>query len=856
MDPVVARFYDTEKTLHLTVSATFFETEGWEAPKRFYKATFKPQWWVSKQRGEVMIAFEDDTRKTKCVLSELMKHNLKVIAFDDSSDEESSEEEELKTPVPPATTHSVDPDKTQSVDSSLDSRPLSRRGPPSACPSPQYSLYAESDPFEGEAKSDSSEALERDLLALRAAQAAAKRKKKAAAAEKKRTGAGGNPDPDPDPDPSSEDEMPGLSGGSGDESDSSVEEANRLATERKNFGTIYETRTADRLQPVAKLDWTLVDTTELSGMCVRTKVDGVMGTEYGPRCLNKGDKELDSVYKIWKHLLPPTWIPTLVATANSRLFDAPVDQNYRKTSAGEVEAILGMMLGGAAMGVTSFEKCFAISSDTISPAAAFGQFGISKNRALTVMRSMHLSVGPQMPSGKDPHWFMDERMGEFNEHMRYAFRTGHQGTMDETGPMWHGGEGEGDFNMCPHVSYVPRKPEPVCALFNDICDSVSRVLVKLEFEKGAKYHQELKYMDSIGTYNAAMTTRLAEPFANSNAAVYGDSRFGSVKAAYWVWKEHKTHTAFDIKTATALFPRKHLVRLCPKEHGSIVVMTANIDGLTLYAFGQRRGPAVHTFLSTYGTFVKEIPHRYPKVTSLADAPWTTPSICNKITAAQPGIDAINRQLFDQLGLEYTFTTRCFETRFSQHFLFPITYVNAINFAKYDLPHIYDSSMTTKSIALELATCMVHNTAWTEMLNPHSGGGGGGGGGPSGTRSGGRYQESNKSWRQCRIDGGPPSRESPGKHVLIPLHQLEGYKGGKQQRCFECNELVSWCCARCSTPNCIIALHPTVAQGSKRKYDCLMQHRKNPCGGYKVTHQTCTGTSTDSKRRRKVRIQFI
>ena len=48
MDPVVARFYDTEKTLHLTVSATFFETTGWEAPKRFYKATFEPQchWWV------------------------------------------------------------------------------------------------------------------------------------------------------------------------------------------------------------------------------------------------------------------------------------------------------------------------------------------------------------------------------------------------------------------------------------------------------------------------------------------------------------------------------------------------------------------------------------------------------------------------------------------------------------------------------------------------------------------------------------------------------------------------------------------------------------------------------------------
>ena len=49
--------------------------------------------------------------------------------------------------------------------------------------------------------------------------------------------------------------------------------------------------------------------------------------------------------------------------------------------------------------------------------------------------------------------------------------------MDETGPMWHGKEGEDDFNMCPHVTFVPRKPEPVCAEFNDICCAISRVML-------------------------------------------------------------------------------------------------------------------------------------------------------------------------------------------------------------------------------------------------------------------------------------------------------------------------------------------------------------------------------------------
>ena len=112
--------------------------------------------------------------------------------------------------------------------------------------------------------------------------------------------------------------------------------------------------------------------------------------------------------------------------------------------------------------------------------------------------------------------------------------------------------------------------------------------------------------------------------------------------------------------------------------------------------------------------------------------------------------------------------------------------------------------------------------------------------------------------RVRIDGGPrPSRESPGKHVLIVLlNQLEGYKGAKQQRCWECNELVSWCCARCSSPAHVVPLHPPVAQGSKRRYGCLCAHRANPAGGYKVTHEKCTGISKVSKRRRRIPVEYI
>ena len=125
-------------------------------------------------------------------------------------------------------------------------------------------------------------------------------------------------------------------------------------------------------------------------------------------------------------------------------------------------------------------------------------------------------------------------------------------------------------------------------------------------------------------------------------------------------------------------------------------------------------------------------------------------------------------------------------------------------------------------------------------DPGNGPGGEGGLLGVGCRSGRRYAPGKKTWQQCRIDGGPPSRESPGKHVLILLNQLEGYKGSKQQRCWECNELVSWCCSRCSSAASWLPLHPPIAQGSKKHYGCLAAHRNNPAGGYKVSSTSTQG----------------
>ena len=54
----------------------------------------------------------------------------------------------------------------------------------------------------------------------------------------------------------------------------------------------------------------------------------------------------------------------------------------------------------------------------------------------------------------------------------------------------------------------------------------------------------------------------------------------------------------------------------------------------------------------------------------------------------------------------------------------------------------------------------------------------------------------------------------------------------------------------------VPLHPPVAQGSKREYDCLASHRKNPAGGYKATHEAFTGVARSAKRRRRIPVEVL
>ena len=831
-DPRVKKIFAAKEPLEFRVASSFFTISGWVPDQPHYVGIFDPDKdWVAKRRGELRVAFEGDPRKTKVRIKDLLDHALS-----------------LATPTQAYVNSSEAPSPSGSDSSDVLVADLPRR---TAAATARARLDALSSP---DSSAVSAESLDYSPPPRRRSSQVSD---SSDSSDSSPIGSIASPIPEqPNPAPAPAAASPAAAASPLNSSD---EEEESLAEERKNFGATYTRTSADKAQPVRSVTWTLVDETQIRED-VRANKPGVHGTEFPPLLLNQ-KKEIKCIGEMFDHLIPSTWLSKLTTTANESLFDEPLDKNYRKTSVSEMTCVLGLALGAAANGSGPFDSFFARDYDELGmfPKAHFGKFGVPKNRAEILLRAAHLSDGPLQPAGADPHWFIDGPLKEYNEHMASHLKPSWLGCVDESGPPWHGKEGEGDFNKCPHVMWVPRKPEPLCAEFNDSGCAICNVMMWVEYEKAAKYHATAPLMTECkGKYNAALAVRAAKPWAGTNAVVYGDARFGSVNAAVKNMQINGTHSIYDIKTGSALFPQDDLKRLCGKKHGDLVVMKATVEGVILYAIAQRRGPAVHTFLSTCGTFDLEIPSRYKHIISKIDAPWLTPSVLNTVTKAQPMVDKFNRTLFDVLGIHDTFTTRCFETRFAQHFCLPLVYVNAVNASKYFLAIKY-RHVRPKAMLLELADYMARNPEWLAALSSAQNGGGSGGGslqaGPSGTRRGTAYNP--QDCPHVSINGGPPSRESPGKHVLIPLSQIPGYKGAKQQRCFECNMLCSWACARCSTSKSWVALHPPVCQGSKRKYGCLAAHRRCPQGGgYKEFHEGVSGTSAASKRRRKINLQHI
>ena len=244
-------------------------------------------------------------------------------------------------------------------------------------------------------------------------------------------------------------------------------------------------------------------------------------------------------------------------------------------------------------------------------------------------------------------------------------------------------------------------------------------------------------------------------------------------------------------------------------------------------------------------------------------------MCNIFTDGQAAIDLHNNYRQNHLAIERAIPTKSFITRLDTHFA-GIGFVDSFFAAKHHIDTYVGKSMP--EILYELAFKLIYNPylrAEAAAARPMPGLGAAGG--PSGVhtrnhRAAPTMDDAGGSappWGSVvlmggsvSINGGPPTRESPGKHVLIPLTQVAGYRGPKQQRCQVCNELCSWACARCTTgPNAMVPLHPfsTTARGHTKQHNCLHDHRRDPTCTYRTQLAKLTGISKKARTARRTAI---
>ena len=638
-----------------------------------------------------------------------------------------------------------------------------------------------------------------------------------------------------------------------------------------HIGKKFTCTTKDKTQPVKELTWTVVANEDHD--IVDKRVEAAMLRDAEPWAKPKlmvadGENYPSTAEEMYLHMTPPTWLTGWRNNANKSLDADSADRTYIPTTIGEVVQMQGAMLAIANNQSVPRSKMWQNVPDAsdLFPPPNLGRHGTTKNRTDVLYRKAHLEQVPKPPPGcKDTWWFADPYEKGFNEHRAATIKPGYLGTGDETACPWRGGEGQMDANLCPKVTVIDSKPELVMCELKTQADSQSNIFMFVEVQKGKDVNPTLQHHSTYG-HTTATTIRMAKPFANNNSVDVADAWFGGVKTLYGNKVENGVDTICTVKTNTALLAYKQLKEICPDEHGKFITATAQLtlpgtsEPMKLMCIVIRRGPRACVYLGSCGTTKLEVPASVAyKNHTLATAPYLVPNMVNLFTKGQSAIDLGNMYRQHELAIEKAFITKCFATRL-------MTTFSGINFVDTFMAHMYFNEpymFATKSFDFreemnKLAYSLLHNKVLAAEMaskNPH--------------HTPGTFGEAERAARRIpngfepqgfvSINGGPPSRESLHKHVLIPLSQVLGYKGCKQQRCMLCDELVSWVCARCTTgPRSLVPMHPfsTKHRGKLTNHGCLKAHRKNPTASYKDVLETGHGISKKSKQGRRTTAVFL
>ena len=173
---------------------------------------------------------------------------------------------------------------------------------------------------------------------------------------------------------------------------------------------------------------------------------------------------------------------------------------------------------------------------------------------------------------KDVWWPVRSFIQKFNENRRRSIYPSYKCVVDESMCAFRG-------SGLPHVSFVPRKPEPVGLELKTLADTESGVMLCLEMCEGKEAMSSKKYRPDLGS-SVATTRRLVEDsgISGTGRIVCGDSWFASLKTAAELMNDG-VYFIGNVKTAHSCFPKQHLQSLVGEgtTRGDHAVMTAKVE---------------------------------------------------------------------------------------------------------------------------------------------------------------------------------------------------------------------------------------------------------------------------------------
>ena len=348
-------------------------------------------------------------------------------------------------------------------------------------------------------------------------------------------------------------------------------------------------------------------------------------------------------------------------------------------------------------------------------APAFGRrFHMSRDRWNTLLK--YLRFCDPAKDHEDPvdRWReVRTLIDEFNANRAETVCPGWILVIDESTSKWRGLGDWYDAGL-PHITKIPRKPEPVGAEIKDLCDGVSGIMLWLELMEGKEVMAHKPFCGAGIKDGAAQCLRATVPWHGSGRVLLGDSAFASVDTAVRMKKVGLYFTGL-VKQSSALYPKRHLQSMPMAARGDTATFTASKDRVSMIAHAWndpgKPGKPRKCLITTCGTSLAVEPASRPRKRKLEDGTWETwfreiprTNIVKTYFQYAGAIDRHNRTRMDGIRMERVLEFKVWSRRVISSILGIIA-----TDSYYAYRYEYDEEVQLEAFMEDLAQGMIWNT---------------------------------------------------------------------------------------------------------------------------------------------------